>query len=150
MGVPFPFRGNKIIQPELPVNFLKPKMNGIVVELRLRDPRCGNGCWKSGNICLSISPTTAFLPGCISYQKNHKTSGLVSVVRVSVKCPRSNFKYHSVMRIAFRRASGIMVTLSPIRTMQRRKKVIVDLPGVAVPAERDSSFAREPSSRGRG
>jgi hypothetical protein len=99
MGIPFAFRGNKIIQPELPVNFLKPKMNSIVVELRLRDTRCGNSCWKSGNICLSISPTTAFFPGCISYQKNHKMSGLVSVVRVSVKRPRSNFKDHSVMGI---------------------------------------------------
>jgi hypothetical protein len=67
--IPFTFRGNKVIQPELPIDFLESKVYSIVVELCLGNTRCGDGCRQSRNICFSITPTTALLASCISCTK---------------------------------------------------------------------------------
>lgn len=59
--LPFTLGRDKVIQPELPVDFFQPQMNGVVVEMSLGDTVGGDGGRQSRNLGLRVTPTTASL-----------------------------------------------------------------------------------------
>lgn len=64
-NLPLAFRGNEIIETKLAVDLFQPEVNGIVVEVSLRDTICVDGGGKTGNFGLGVSPTTTSLPRSI-------------------------------------------------------------------------------------